>query len=229
MFVRHFCSLPVLTCFELTGSSRARSGVDERVRVYNIPTRQLRNNSQTCYRCSLFFGALSTPYLPPTQPRVQGYLDSLPEPNVMLEAEIAASKERVTDLKGQLGKVTAALSEAKTQLLERKENKRIVDAAKSTASELAVRLALDYRRPGEPVLLVGRCVGSMALSLLDKHTLFTIIIAHACTHTQVLARAKGKLRCCTSTTWVAVGIHVAHGNAGELSCRRHALFDGRSL
>lgn len=80
-----------------------------------------------------------------------------------LEAEIAASKERVADLKEQLGKVTAALSETKTQLLERKENKRIVDAAKSTASQLEVRLAVDNRRPGEPVMLVGRA-GSILLA-----------------------------------------------------------------
>lgn len=114
-----------------------------------------------------------------------------------LEAEIAASKERVADLKGQLEKVTAALSEAKTLLLERKENKRIVDAAKSTASELAVRLGVDTRWPGEPVLLVGRA-GSI---LLARQTQFI-----QQTHTHIsLGPSSRQTALLYSTPWLLSG------------------------
>ena len=71
--------------------------------------------------------------------RLQGYLDSLPEPNVRLEAEIEASKSTVADLRGQLDTVKSALAEAKERLAERAENKKTVDAAKATAAQLAVR------------------------------------------------------------------------------------------
>lgn len=66
-------------------------------------------------------------------------MDSLPDPNVRLEAEIEASKSTVADLRGQLDKVKSALAEAKEQLAERAENQRTVDAAKTTAAQLVVR------------------------------------------------------------------------------------------
>lgn len=75
-----------------------------------------------------------------TGPTWQGYLDSLPPPNVRLEAEVATSKRTVTDLRDQLEKVKALLAEAKAQLAERAENKRMVKSAKDTASDLAVRV-----------------------------------------------------------------------------------------
>ncbi|CAM9829034.1 unnamed protein product, partial [Scytosiphon promiscuus] len=71
----------------------------------------------------------------------KGYLDSLPPPDERYEAEIARSKQTAADLKEQLEKVTSAYAEAKAQLKERAANQRIVDAAKSTAAELAAAKA----------------------------------------------------------------------------------------
>lgn len=68
----------------------------------------------------------------------QGYMDSLPEPNLRLEKEVAQSKKKVVDLKGQVEEVKQALAEAKAQLQERAENQKVVNAAKATAAELVV-------------------------------------------------------------------------------------------
>lgn len=66
-------------------------------------------------------------------------MDSLPEPNLRLEKEVEQSKKTVVDLKRQVEEVKRALAEAKTQLQERAENQKVVNAAKATAAELAVR------------------------------------------------------------------------------------------
>eukprot|EP00903_Cladosiphon_okamuranus_P018813 g17304.t2 len=67
----------------------------------------------------------------------KGYMESLPEPNLKLEKEVAQSKKKVVDLKGQVEEVKQALAEAKAQLKERAENQKVVNAAKATAAELA--------------------------------------------------------------------------------------------
>lgn len=69
----------------------------------------------------------------------QGYIESLPEPNLRLEKEVEQSKKKVVDLKGQVEEVKQTLAEAKAQLKERAENQKVVNAAKATAAELAVR------------------------------------------------------------------------------------------
>lgn len=65
-------------------------------------------------------------------------MDSLPEPNLRLEKEVAQSKKKVVDLKSQVEEVKQALAEAKAQLQERAENQKVVNAAKATAAELVV-------------------------------------------------------------------------------------------
>ena len=56
-----------------------------------------------------------------------------------LQAEIDKSKKNAEDLTERLDKANAALSEAKSHLARQAENKRVLNAAKSTAAELAVR------------------------------------------------------------------------------------------
>lgn len=66
-------------------------------------------------------------------------MDSLPQPDFVLQQALDASKVEVAGLEEQLGKVDAALVEAKAQLAERAENERVVQAAKATAAQLKVR------------------------------------------------------------------------------------------
>lgn len=72
------------------------------------------------------------------RPLEKGYLDSLPPVEKRLQEEIDASKNMAQDLKDRLKKANAALAEAKEHLAQRAENRRVVDAAKATAAELAV-------------------------------------------------------------------------------------------
>lgn len=74
----------------------------------------------------------------PSPPPRKGYIDSLPPVEKRLQGEIEASKKMSQNLKDQLKKANAALSEAKEHLAQRAENRRVVDAAKATAAELAV-------------------------------------------------------------------------------------------
>ena len=90
-------------------------------------------------------------------------MDSLPEPNVRLEAEIKASKSTVADLKDQLDTVKSALAEAKERLAERAENQRTVNAAKATAAQLAV---------SEMLLLLLLLLFVVAEMLRDFYTFF---------------------------------------------------------